>query len=123
MQCRKIMPVLAVMLLAASAMSACTGKETSSDTNQSQFVAVTDSVSQTERVLETTAAGLVLGDANGDGNIDIMDVITINRTILGKETLSQEQVEAIDFNGNNKPDDEDSLHLMKYIVNLIDTLS
>ncbi len=64
----------------------------------------------------------LLGDATGDNSIDILDVITLNKAILGKETLTQEQVSAIDFNGNGKPDSEESLMLLKYIVGLITTL-
>ena len=62
------------------------------------------------------------GDADGDGKIDIMDVITINKAMLGKEKLTDEQLKAIDFNHNGKPDAEDSLLLMKYIAGLIDSL-
>lgn len=62
------------------------------------------------------------GDANGDGSVDILDVIAVNRTILGKERMTDEQVQAVDCNGNNVPDSTDSLILLKYIVGLIDTL-
>ena len=60
-----------------------------------------------------------LGDATGDGEIDILDVITVNKTILGKETLTDAQLKAIDFNQNGKPDSTESLAILKYIVGLI----
>ncbi|MBE6876758.1 MAG: hypothetical protein E7496_08610 [Ruminococcus sp.] len=66
---------------------------------------------------------LIPGDADSDGAVDILDVITINKAILGKETLTAEQLKAIDFNGNGKPDSEDSLTIMKYIVGLISSLT
>ncbi|MBR1555556.1 MAG: leucine-rich repeat protein, partial [Oscillospiraceae bacterium] len=66
---------------------------------------------------ETTE--LLPGDADNSGSIDILDVITLNKAILGKEELSETQLKAIDFNGNGKPDSEESLKIMKYIVGLI----
>lgn len=66
---------------------------------------------------------LLAGDATGDGSVDILDVITINQAILGKDTLTEAQLKAIDFNGNSKPDSEDSLTVMKYIVGLISSLT
>ena len=62
---------------------------------------------------------VLLGDADNSGSIDILDVITLNKAILGKEELSESQLKAIDFNGNGKPDSEESLKIMKYIVGLI----
>lgn len=74
---------------------------------------------------ETTIAKsshAIKGDATGDGEVDILDVITVNKAILGKEIISQEQLEAIDFNDNGKPDSDESLTLLKYIVGLIENL-
>ena len=68
---------------------------------------------------ETPIETLLEGDADGSGKIDILDVITLNKTILGKEELSETQLKAIDFNGNGKPDAEESLMLMKYVVGLV----
>ncbi len=59
------------------------------------------------------------GDADGNGEIDILDVITINKAIMGKENLSENGLKAIDFNGNGKPDSSEALTLLKYIVGLI----
>ena len=64
----------------------------------------------------------VLGDANGDKLINILDVITLNRAILGKELLEGISLRMIDFNQNGKPDSEESLQLLKYIVGLVQSL-
>jgi len=81
----------------------------------------------TEATTETTIAPaqtvLTAGDATGDGKVDILDAITVNKAILGKEALSPEQLAAIDFNGNGKPDSEEALKIMKYIVGLVDSLT
>ena len=63
------------------------------------------------------------GDASGDGKINVLDVITINKAAMGKETLSPEQLKAIDFNSNGKPDSEESLMILKYIVGITASLT
>ena len=63
------------------------------------------------------------GDADGNQKIDILDVITLNKATMGKETLSENSLKAIDFNQNGKPDSEESLTLLKYIVGLITDLT
>ena len=52
--------------------------------------------------------------------VDILDVITINKAIMGKENLSASGLKAIDFNHNSKPDADEALTLLKYIVGLIE---
>ena len=64
-----------------------------------------------------------IGDADGSGEIDILDVITLNKAMMGKDALTDTQLKAIDFNGNGKPDSDEALMLLKYIVGLIDTLT
>ena len=73
-----------------------------------------------ENAAEETVV-LEKGDANGDTKIDILDIITINKAVLGKEVLTDEQNQAADVNGNNKVDSGDSLMLMKFVVGLIDS--
>ena len=61
----------------------------------------------------------LLGDANLDGSIDILDVITINKAVLGREELTALQLKASDVNHNDAPDSSDALMIMKYIVGLV----
>ncbi|MBR1529835.1 MAG: WG repeat-containing protein [Oscillospiraceae bacterium] len=63
------------------------------------------------------------GDADSNGKVDILDVITLNKAIMGKENLTDTQIKTIDFNQNGKPDSEESLTLLKYIVGLITDLT
>ncbi|MBR4319843.1 MAG: dockerin type I repeat-containing protein [Oscillospiraceae bacterium] len=60
------------------------------------------------------------GDATGDGEVNILDVISLNKAVMGKEDLTEEQLQAIDFNQNGKPDADEALTLLKYIVGLIE---
>ena len=58
------------------------------------------------------------GDATLDGSVDILDAITVNKAVLGKENLSDLQIKASDLNGNGIPDSADALMIMKKIVGL-----
>lgn len=58
------------------------------------------------------------GDVNGDGEVDILDVIMVNRALLGKEILSDQQTKNGDVNSDDKVTPEDSLAIMKAIVGL-----
>ncbi len=63
--------------------------------------------------------GLKVGDADANGEVDILDVITINKAIMGKEVLSDEGLANIDFNQNQKPDADESMTILKLIVGMI----
>ncbi len=64
-------------------------------------------------------SGTKYGDVNLDGKIDILDVVTLNRAILSKETLNDRQRINADVDASGKPDSADSLNIMKYIVGLL----
>lgn len=59
------------------------------------------------------------GDADLSGKVDILDVITVNKAILGKEKLEGQALTNADINGDGKPDASDSLSIMKAIVGLV----
>jgi len=58
------------------------------------------------------------GDADGNQKLDILDVIMINRVIMGKESFNSKRISHIDFNQNGVPDSADSLTMMRKIVGL-----
>ena len=72
---------------------------------------------------ETSESGEVTvtkyGDADNSGEVDILDVITVNRAILGKEELSEQGLVNVDFNKDGKPDSTEALAIMKRIVSLL----
>ncbi|MBR0483190.1 MAG: Ig-like domain-containing protein [Oscillospiraceae bacterium] len=70
-------------------------------------------------VIPAEEEAFLLGDANLDGGIDILDVITVNKAILGKEELTALQAKASDVNFSGVPDSSDALMIMKYIVGLV----
>ena len=58
------------------------------------------------------------GDVTMDGNTDILDVITLNKALLGKELLSDVQNALADVNRDDKVDSSDSLVILKQIVGI-----
>lgn len=84
-------------------------------------VVIKVTVSETAEPAET--APLLPGDVSGDGKINILDVISVNKAVLGKASLTSAQLDAVDFNHNNKPDSEEALAILKYIVGLVQSLA
>ncbi len=73
---------------------------------------------------ETTepADDLLYGDADCSGKVDILDVIAINRALLGGGTLTKDGEAQADVDGDGKPSSADSLNILKYLVKLIQKL-
>ena len=63
-------------------------------------------------------ASSVRGDVNGDGKLNIMDVLLAQRAILGLGKLSAEEIARADLNGNGKVDILDVLLMQKKILGL-----
>ncbi|MBR0485476.1 MAG: glycoside hydrolase family 9 protein [Oscillospiraceae bacterium] len=66
-----------------------------------------------------TVSEPVWGDADCSGEADILDVIVVNKAILGKEEISAQGMMNADINQNSIPDSTDSLNIMKLIVGLL----
>ncbi|MDE7093404.1 MAG: hypothetical protein K2O52_00675 [Oscillospiraceae bacterium] len=62
------------------------------------------------------------GDANLDGNVDILDVITVNKTVLSQRKLDGQGFINADIDGNGMIEPQDSLSIMNYIVKLVTEL-
>ena len=65
---------------------------------------------------------IVKGDANGDGNADIKDILLANKHRLGKASLKDEYLIAGDVNKDGKVDIRDILQINKYRLNKINLL-
>ena len=63
------------------------------------------------------------GDVNEDGTVDIMDVIILNKFLLGGKTLSNQAKANADVNADNAVNESDSLLLLKAVVSLVDANS
>jgi len=63
----------------------------------------------------------IYGDVNSDGAIDIMDVIFLNKSILGSTFLNDFQRQCADVNLDGLLDAGDALNILKYVVGNIDS--
>lgn len=91
--------------------TAATSATTATETTKTTTVETTPS---------TPSEELAAGDVDGDGEISILDVITINKAIMGKEILTDAQNKAADVDGSGKPDANDALQILKKIVGIIE---
>ncbi len=95
------------------------GKTSTDGSVQTDAPISSDTAETTTTTTVTTPTDFIKGDADGSGKVDILDVITVNRAILGKEKLEGTRLKAADINSDNKPDASDALSIMKAIVGLI----
>jgi len=72
-------------------------------------------------ITATGAAQTILGDINGDGRIDVKDVVLIQKHILGKISLTAQQREVADVNGDGLLDARDVALMMQRSIGKIST--
>ncbi|MEE5992944.1 MAG: glycoside hydrolase family 9 protein [Oscillospiraceae bacterium] len=100
-----------------------TTKATTATTKATTTVATTTTTKATEKVEEPTSGGLPAvtkyGDADGNGIVDIADVLTINQYLLGigGEVTPQGRANA-DVTKDGKIGDDDALLVLKSLVDL-----
>ena len=68
---------------------------------------------------ETTPGAILYGDADESGVLDIMDVIAINKSLLGGLTLSDQGKTNSDVDRNGAIDTTDALNILKAVVKLV----
>ncbi len=81
----------------------------------------------TEDTKEDTTAptdtGLdICGDSNCDGTVNILDVIALNRSLLGGVPLTDQGILNSDVDGDGTPTSADSLTILKYTIDLVKEL-
>ncbi len=91
---------------------------TPTTTTATEATAMPEDTDPTSPTTETTA--VKKGDINDDNAIDILDVICLNKFLLGVGKLTAEQTAAADVDGNQNVDPTDSLLILKYTVEIID---
>ena len=69
------------------------------------------------------AATFAPGDVNGDGRIDVRDVVLAMQHALGLKKLTGEQFLAADINGDGTINVRDVTGMMQFSLGIIDTLS
>ena len=68
---------------------------------------------------KTAASDILWGDVNRDDAVDIMDVIALNKYLLGSSDLAPEGKQAADVDQNRQLDTTDSLNILKFVVALV----
>ncbi len=84
---------------------------------------VTDGIVKTGEIITLTNAGItesyktiIYGDTNGDGLIDIRDLLSIQKHLVKAKTLTNEYLKSADLNKDNTIDIRDLLLEQKYLV-------
>ena len=62
---------------------------------------------------------IIYGDLDGNKKVDILDVIAINKFLLGSSTLTPQQQKRADVDGDEKIAAADSLFILKYALEII----
>ena len=82
-------------------------------------VPVTTAAEQRETASEAPKAAVVSGDIDGNGETDIMDVIKINKCLLGTVELTGSARLAADINGDGKIDSADAIAILKKSLDMV----
>ena len=64
----------------------------------------------------------VVGDVNGDGDVDIADAVCIVNHVVGKSNTTFNEA-AADANGDGDIDIADAVHIVNYVVGKISALA
>lgn len=98
------------------------GTETPGTTTE---ITTTETTSTTETTTTTAApitGGLVCGDINLDGRVDITDAVLLNKFCSGAITLDDTAKKNADCNGDGEPGSGDAVVLLQFLVHIVDTL-
>jgi len=60
----------------------------------------------------------IKGDVNRDGNVNVSDVVSLNRILLGKYNFDEKTFENSDMNGDDKLNVFDVVLLKRFVINL-----
>ena len=70
----------------------------------------------TQPATKALTTGVKYGDVNCDKVVDIMDVIAMNKHLLGVVKLEDAGLANADVDGNDKVDSSDSLYILKAAI-------
>ncbi len=91
----------------------------------------TEATETTQKPTETTNASTttgsaaedaVYGDVNQDGDVNILDVLTLNKNLLSGEELSAQAALNADVDCDSKPSAADALNILKFTIGIITEL-
>ncbi|MBQ6819480.1 MAG: hypothetical protein IJP35_07745 [Clostridia bacterium] len=94
--------------------------------NEDQRAYITDEIVQhLDAVLAALEAAPmpvegVIGDVDGNGKVEATDALEVLKAVVGKVTLTDEQLVLADTDGNGEVDATDALNILKKVVGKID---
>lgn len=65
---------------------------------------------------------ILYGDVDMNGEVDILDIITLNKNLLGKEIIDADQQKRADVDVDTKITSSDAMLILKKIVGMVETL-
>jgi pectate lyase len=92
-----------------------------------EYIEATDPVlptdpTESEEVTDATDTSVLYGDVNCNGEVNILDVIALNKNLLGGYSITEEGMRNADVDLDGTPTTADALNIMRYVVKLIDSL-
>jgi len=90
------------------------------DKGEASEIVLNAAYTKTSAASETNPSGVTLyGDANGDGAVNIMDVILVNKYLLGSAILDAQAQLNADVDNNQNVNSTDSLNILKAALNML----
>ena len=68
---------------------------------------------------EPSDPAIAYGDVNCDGDVNLLDVLTLNRNLLIGEKLSEQGIVNADVDKDGKPSSVDALNILKFTIKLV----
>lgn len=82
-------------------------------------VTVKEEVSTTTTVAAIAGKdGILYGDANMDGNLDLSDAILLNKVVTGSVQVTDQQISTLDCDGNGTISGADGITLLRFLMHL-----
>lgn len=75
------------------------------------------------KAVNLSGSGALLGDVNGDGVVNIDDLVTMRQFLAGNISLSENQLQVIDLNRDGKVNIDDLVTMRQYLAGNITALS
>ncbi len=97
-----------------------TTQPTTEDTPKPTTTTSKDDVKPTSTTADN--GDVMYGDVNCDNKIDVLDVITLNKNLLGGGELTEQGIRNADVDLDDAPTVADSLTILKFIISLVDKL-
>lgn len=91
---------------------------TAQPTTIAQPTTVQPTTVQPTTAVQPTTSGKILGDANGDGKVTIVDVTMVQRVVVGLDPVSSLDMEVCDINRDNQINIKDATLILCIVVGL-----